>query len=75
MKTAIKFQLLTHPFTKPRDIIASMINLNEHVGSLLASFLYFMHQYIRFFSEHLQLILIVGLKEIENSQLQSHTFI
>lgn len=37
MKTAIKFQLLTHPFTKPSDIIASMINLNERVGVLLAA--------------------------------------
>lgn len=74
MKTAIKFQLLTHPFTKPRDIIASMINLNEHAEGLLAAFLYFVPEKI-FFSEHLQLILIVVLKGKENSQLQSHTFI
>lgn len=66
MKTAIKFQLLTHPFTKPTDIIASMINLNELVGGLLVPFLYFMPQCI-FFSEHLQLLLIVSLKGIENS--------
>jgi len=48
MKTAIKFQLLTHSFTKPHDIIASMINLIEHAGGLLAAFLYFIPQYIFF---------------------------
>lgn len=66
METAIKFQLLTLPFTKPPDIIASMINLNELVGGLLVAFLYFMLQY-NFYSKHLWLLLIVSLKGMENS--------